>query len=98
MRTPATAVSCTWTPPMPTDPLHQALDAAQQSGLLSAGDRERLTQELRAERPSTLMEAAAKLVDKQVLTSYQAEQIIIGRGGECVLAGRYQILEKLGEG
>ncbi len=83
---------------MTTDPLHHLLESAQQAGLLSGVDRQRLTQELQAEKPSTLIEAAGKLVQRHVLTSFQVEQLQAGRGRECVLAGRYRILEKLGAG
>src|SRR5262245_56979307 len=83
---------------MPTDPLHELLDSAHEAGLISGVDHERLTKELHAARPSTFTEAAAKLVRERVLTPFQVERLQAGRGAECVLAGRYRILEKVGEG
>jgi eukaryotic-like serine/threonine-protein kinase len=46
----------------------------------------------------TTDKVAEHLVGKKVLTVYQAEQLIAGKGEECVIAGRYHVLDKLGEG
>ncbi|MBY0526905.1 MAG: protein kinase [Gemmataceae bacterium] len=41
--------------------------------------------------------AAAKLIDRNWLTPYQANQLLLGRGAELVL-GQYRLVERLGEG
>ncbi len=38
------------------------------------------------------------MVERNILTVFQAEQLLAGRGSECLIAGRYRVLEKLGEG
>src|SRR5262249_40109202 len=43
-------------------------------------------------------DAAPRVVESNLLTAFQVEQLKAGRGAECVLAGRYHLLEKIGEG
>ncbi len=83
---------------MPTDPLQHVLEAAQQSGLVSAGDRDKITREWSGNKPSTVQDVAARLVEKNVITAFQADQLLAGQGVKCGLAGRYHLLDKLGEG
>ncbi len=77
------------------DPL---LQAAQQSGLITAADLEQLTAQSVVENAATQEALAAELVNRRLLSSYQAELLLAGRGSEAVVAGRYRVLEKLGEG
>src|SRR5262249_37487740 len=51
-----------------------------------------------ADEPLTTDEVAAQMIEAKVLTPYQAKQLLEGHGDECLIAGRYRILEKLGEG
>jgi len=80
------------------DQLAEFLESAQKSGLLSAADAGTLSRELRENGAATRDDAVAKLVDKKLLTPFQAEQLLAGHGEECVLAGRYFIRQKLGAG
>ncbi len=43
-------------------------------------------------------EFLGRLVQEQVLTPYQAERLRVGHGEECVLAGRYHLLDRIGSG
>src|SRR6516225_2643773 len=83
---------------MPSEAVQQLLECGQRSGLFSPATVKDLMAQLPADSPLTADEAAARLIEKKVLTPYQAEQLLAGRAEECVIAGRYQILEKLGEG
>jgi serine/threonine protein kinase len=80
------------------DPVKEFLDSAQQSGLLSADGAATLSREMRESGAATKQDVASKLVEKNVLTTFQAEELLAGRGGDCVLAGRYLIRQKLGAG
>lgn len=83
---------------MTQDPIREFLAAAQDSGLLSAADIGTLGDELRHSGTATRQEVAAQLVEKNVLTPFQAEELLAGRGAECILAKRYVIRQKLGAG
>ncbi len=74
------------------------LESAQKSGLLSADEAATLSRELHESGAATQDDAAAKLVEKHVLTPFQAEQLLAGNGEECVLAERYVLRQKLGAG
>jgi hypothetical protein len=80
------------------DRVNEFLNSAQQSGLLSAEEAATLSREMRDSGAATKQDVAAKLVEKDVLTAYQAEQLLAGHGAECVLVGRYQIQDRLGAG
>src|SRR5262245_57961825 len=83
---------------MPSNSVQQLLEQGQSSGLISPADAHALTVHLTEAEAITAEAVAAQLVDQKVLTAYQAEKLLAGRGEECTLAGRYRILEKLGEG
>jgi serine/threonine protein kinase len=83
---------------MPAEEVQQLLEQARASGLLTAEQVRRVSSVLRAERAATADEAAARLVQEGVLTDFQAERLLAARGEDCVLAGRYQLLECLGAG
>jgi serine/threonine protein kinase/nitrous oxidase accessory protein NosD len=83
---------------MPGEAVQQLLELAQRSGLLAAAGTQDLIAQLVADKELTADEAAALMVEKEFLTSYQAEQLIAGHPEDCVVAGRYRIKEKLGEG
>src|SRR5262249_26325270 len=76
----------------------QLLEQGQRSGLFSAAAAEDVLAHLTAEEALTADELATKLMERNLVTAYQAEQLLAGRGDECLIAGRYRILEKLGEG
>jgi serine/threonine-protein kinase len=78
--------------------VQELLDAALGAGLLSPSQRELLGLELTALNLSTCQDVAAQLIEKKVLTAFQAEQLLSGRSGDCVFAGRYQVLDVLGSG
>src|SRR5262249_11096802 len=59
---------------------------------------EQLTPDLAAAGPTTNEDVAARFVEMRLLTRYQADELLAGRGEGCVVAGRYRVLEKLGEG
>jgi serine/threonine protein kinase len=83
---------------MPSEAVRQLLEQGQRSGLFSAAAAQDLIAQVTADEALTLAEVAAQMIAKKVLTPYQAEQLLAGRGDECWVAGRYRILEKLGEG
>jgi serine/threonine-protein kinase len=83
---------------MPSKAVQQLLEQGQRSGLFSAAATQDLIAQLRPDEALTTDEVAAQMIAMKVLTPYQAEQLLAGRGDECVVAGRYQIVEKLGEG
>jgi serine/threonine protein kinase len=80
------------------DPANEFLDSARQSGLLSTDEAATLSRDMRDGGAATSQDVAAKLVKMDVLTAFQAEQLLAGRGAECVLAGRYLLRQKLGAG
>ena len=82
---------------MPDEAAQQFLAQAQTADLLSAEAVERVGSALLGQAV-TADEVAAHLVRDRVLTSFQAEQLLAGRAEDCVLAGRYHLLESLGAG
>src|SRR6516164_1904335 len=76
----------------------QLLEQGQRSGLFSAAEAQDVLPHLTAEEAVTADELATKLMERNLLTAYQAELLLSGHGDECLVAGRYRILEKLGEG
>jgi|GEM_PF-2261812 len=83
---------------MASKAVEQLLEEGQRSGLFSAAEAQDVLAHLTAEEAKTADELATKLMERNLLTAYQAEQLLSGRGDECLIAGRYRILEKLGEG
>jgi serine/threonine protein kinase len=83
---------------MSSQPIDELLLAAQRSGLIPAAEVEKLTRESLSDKFSTREDVAAELVNRQLLSSYQAELLLSGRGDEGIIAERYRILDKLGEG
>src|SRR6516162_6904710 len=83
---------------MPSNAVQQLLEQGQSSGLLSAAVAQDLIARMKADEALTADELATKLMERNLVTAYQAEQLLAGRGDECLIAGRYRILEKLGEG
>ena len=90
---------------MPSEAVQQFLEQGQRSGLFSqAAAQESIAPSFpttslgTSDRPLTVDDVAARMVEKKVLTPYQAEELRAGRGEECQVAGRYCILDKLGEG
>ena len=79
-------------------PTSEILVELQRSGLIRPDQVEPLTLALAEDAPSTKPSVAQALVEKKVLTPYQAEQFVAGTADLCVVAGRYRIDEKLGEG
>jgi eukaryotic-like serine/threonine-protein kinase len=70
------------------------LEQGQSSGLLSAA----ACDDLVARNAVSTEEVARLMVETQVLTPYQADLLLAGRGQECMVASRYRILDKLGAG
>src|SRR5262245_980790 len=83
---------------MSDDPVQQFLDELRRSGILTAEELPRAADEFRSGPPPPFEQAAVRLVRKQILTPYQAGELLAGRAEACVLADRYRLLEKLGEG
>jgi serine/threonine protein kinase len=83
---------------MASKAVQQLLEQGQRSGLFSAAAAQDLLAHLTVDEPLTADEVVSKMLEKKVLTAYQAEQLLAGRPEECLVAGRYRILEKLGEG
>jgi serine/threonine protein kinase len=83
---------------MASKAVEQLLVQGQRSGLFSAAEAQDLLAHLTAEEALTAEQLATKLMERNLLTSYQAERLLAGHGDECLIAGRYRILEKLGEG
>src|SRR5262249_52612704 len=83
---------------MTHDPIALFLDAVKNTGLADVETLRTLSEQLQSEGAASQEEVAALLVERQVLTPYQAERILLGEGEECVLAGRYHLLEKIGAG
>jgi hypothetical protein len=83
---------------MPGETVQQLLEQGQRSGLFTTAAAQELIAQIMADPPLTTAEVTAQMIGKTVLTPYQAELLLAGRGDECVIAGRYRILEKLGQG
>jgi serine/threonine protein kinase/nitrous oxidase accessory protein NosD len=82
---------------MPTD-LVQFLEQGQRSGLFSPAVAQDVIGQMTADQNPSTDAVAAQMIERKVLTAFQAEQLLAGRGDECLLAGRYRLLENLGEG
>jgi len=83
---------------MPTEAVQHFWAQAERSGLLVPDEASAVLEKVTADPATTADELASRLIEKRLLTPFQAEQLLAGRGEECVIAGRYRILEKLGEG
>jgi serine/threonine protein kinase len=83
---------------MASKAVQQLLEQGQRSGLFSAAAAQDMLAHLTAEEALTANQLATKLMERNLLTAYQAKQLLAGHGDECLIAGRYRILDKLGEG
>jgi hypothetical protein len=83
---------------MPGEEVQQLLEQAQALGMLTADDVQRVGSALHSKGALTADEVAVQLVKERALTSFQVQQLMAGRGEDCVLGGRYQLLELLGTG
>jgi serine/threonine protein kinase len=83
---------------MPSEAVQQLLERGERSGLISNSVAQELISQLTASEAITVDEVAAQMIEKKVLTRYQADQLLAGHGEECLVAGRYRILDKLGQG
>jgi serine/threonine-protein kinase len=81
---------------MPTDVIRSFSETLRQGPLLSEAQRQEFVREL-APRFSDAKLLAKQLLDRGWLTSFQVNQIFLGKGGDLVL-GPYVLLERLGEG
>src|SRR5262249_39457494 len=86
------------TRPMPSKAVQELLEEGQRSGLISSAAAQNLLAQMTTSEPITSADVADQMVAKKLLTPYQAEQLLAGRGEECLIAKRYRLLEKLGEG
>lgn len=73
----------------------ELLESAVQVGLIDRSTEEELKHRLADQTPA---DAAQDLVSRGLLMPLQAELLLRGEARACVLAGRYRLLEKLGEG
>lgn len=76
----------------------QLLESVRRSGLVSEADLANASLQIQQDTTVSSREVLAGLVERRALTAFQAEEILAGRGDECVLAGRFRILELLGAG
>jgi serine/threonine protein kinase len=83
---------------MPSEAVQQLLERGERSGLISTAAAQELISQVTASEAITADEVAAQMIEKKVLTRYQADQLLAGHGEECLVAGRYRILDKLGQG
>ena len=83
---------------MPGQTVQEFLDEGKRCGLFVEAATRELFSSSDDKTPFSAAQAAAQLVEKRILTPFQAEQLLTGHGEECVIVGRYQLLEKLGEG
>lgn len=81
-------------PKRPTS-VAELLESAAQVGLI---DSETVDDAKRRLSGQTVTDAVHDLVSRGVLTPLQAEFLIRGEPESCILAGRYRLIEKLGEG
>jgi serine/threonine-protein kinase len=81
---------------MPVTSLREFADALQKTRILTAAQQEQLTREV-GTSASDVRALARRLLDRGWLTSYQVNQLVLGRGAE-LLVGSYLLLERLGEG
>jgi predicted Ser/Thr protein kinase/nitrous oxidase accessory protein NosD len=80
------------------EPYLDLLNAVRSSGLVRADRLDGIPSELKASGVRTPGEATSCLVEKGVLTAYQGEELLAGRLDACVLANRYHLLDRIGEG
>src|SRR5438105_6939570 len=83
---------------MSSQAIQEFVEQGQRSGLFSAAQADEVLAAMATDQPFTSEQVAAKLIEKNVLTAYQAEQLLAGGGDACIIAGRYRILDKLGQG
>jgi serine/threonine protein kinase len=83
---------------MQRNAVQQLLEQGQSSGLLSPAVAQDLIARMKADEALTADEVAAQMIEQKALTRFQAERLLAGHGDECLIAGRYRVLEKLGEG
>jgi serine/threonine protein kinase len=86
---------------MASQAVDQLLGQAQRAGLFSAdASRDLIAQMAIATETEALTtdQVAERLIERKLLTRYQADQLLAGRGDECTVAGRYRVVDKLGEG
>jgi hypothetical protein len=74
------------------------VEQARDLGLVSPAAADEFLTRLTGDSTHSGADAASRVVASHVLTAFQVEQIQAGRGAECVLAGRYHLLDKVGEG
>ena len=83
---------------MPSDAVQNFLFHAERSGLLASEAARQELARLTVDAGITTDGVAERLIEKKLLTAFQVEQIGLGRGEECVIAERFHLLEKIGEG
>ena len=83
---------------MSEHPVDQFLHTVKQSKLLPEVDWEKLSSDLKQVDLTTQQQVALSLVERHLLTQYQAEKLLQGQADECIIADRYHILEKVGTG
>ncbi len=83
---------------MSENAVQQLLESMWTAGLISAQELATLSQELSAADHATVQSICDRLVDDRTITRYQAERLLAGQCGECVVGGRYVILAQLGAG
>src|SRR5262245_43061729 len=83
---------------MPSQTVQQLLEQGQRSGLFAAGAAQNLTDQAATDQDLTIEQVAAHLVEQNLVTAFQAAQLLAGRGEQCLVAGRYRLLAQLGAG
>ncbi|MGI8979411.1 MAG: protein kinase domain-containing protein [Pirellulaceae bacterium] len=76
----------------------QFLTEAERSGVFAPERSQEVTALAAGDSSLSVEQVASQMVERNILTVFQAEQLLAGRGSECLIAGRYRVLEKLGEG
>lgn len=76
----------------------QFLTEAERSGVFAPERSQEVTALVAGDSSLSVEQVASQMVERNILTVFQAEQLLAGRGNECLIAGRYRVLEKLGEG
>jgi serine/threonine protein kinase len=74
------------------------LDIGYKSGLLEQAAVEQLQSGLNGHAPSTPRDLVKVLIDHGLLTRFQAEKLLSGRWRGFVIADKYRLLERLGQG
>lgn len=83
---------------MSVDDARHFVEALRNSGLLSGAELATISEQFRLDGTAPPQDLAARLVAQRTLSPFQAEQILSGKGDQCVLAARYRIIEQLGAG